>query len=818
MKGITFYNGEETKPVVEGLGRFKDSLFHDYLKRAINLVERHLAARHNVEDKTLVDIHDNNIVAFIGERGSGKTSCMYSLIKCLSDISNGEEENTKDIALDYIKKEKLSFLKSIDPSFFDINHNILEMVIGEMYSDVGKFIENEEINDAEQIQRLLKKFGETKRDMHYIGKDIFEKEPDQELEELQYLSSGVNLRETFKELIDSYLNWKKSKTLVISIDDIDLNTQQAYPMVEQIRKYLILPNVIILIAVKLDQLSNVIKQEMMKRFSKLIDSGGQAMGSSEISEMAERYLNKLLPIESRIYLPTPETYFDAALTIKEETEVKEKFTSVREAIPALIFRKCRYLFYNTKGTTSYIVPRNLRDLRLLIQMLMKMDDYVKVDNDKESPTYINKTQFKRYFFDTWLNSLDTDCQNVAKHLIEETEPALFNKRVIDLLKNLYDYSPNLEIKQKRGLLKEQESTDKENNSKSLVPSNIFNDIVNGKNIAYNVSLGDTFHILDYVERIETNENVLRLIFFIKSLYSIKLYEYYDELTARETQTSASDRPYRGEKLENIANYEKLVGGAFFCLNGDDILPTARESSVQNREIRLVNGNELFELIKEIEKQHDKGEPDDKVYSEDFLIRLKTVEFFMLTISRYVWSTNKELKESGIHKYRLQPQTYYDRKFDNSTKNLMFDALEPFFTMIDIQHAYGRFSEKIYTIAKNVPDSLYNKLKALEKNYDRSFLSMVCIRNSEILDDLFLKLRSARGSYRKGNDDIIIKDLYANIARYSIASYDKGNNSDNYYKITYPAFKILSDLFTDNKFVSYFNTIYKRKETTIKDNK
>lgn len=826
MKAVTFYNGEETKPVIEGIDRFNDSMFHDYLEHALKLVENQLSDDSHDESKSSNDNYDNNIISFLGERGSGKTSCMYSLMKCLKDIDSQRDINLQGIDTNKIKRAKLSFLKTIDPSFFDLNHNILEMVIGEMYSEIVRNIDKGIIKDEDQIQRLLKKFGEAKRDMHYIGKDIFDKEPDQELEELQYLSSGVNLRETFKNLIDSFLEWKGSGTLVISIDDIDLNTKQAYPMVEQIRKYLILPNVIVLIAVKLDQLSNVIKQEMMERFSKLLDSREQAIGLSEISEMAERYLNKLLPVESRIYLPTTETYFNAPLIIKVKNGKNPKFPSVREAVPSLIFQKCRYLFYNTKGTTSYIVPRNLRDFRLLIQMLMEMEDYVKTDNDKESPTFINKTQFKRYFFDTWLNTLDPDCRNVAKHLIEETEPAQFNKQVIDLLKDMYSNTQNSQIKQRKDIL-EKKANDKNvsDDSKTFTDADIFNDIIDEKNVSYNVSLGDTFYILDYIERIETNGDVKRLIFFIKSLYSIKLYEYYDDFITGEKSLEISNTPkspYRGERLENIPDYEKLIGGNFFLLSGDTILPATRSGrNNKEREIHLIDGNKLFTLLKNVESEYaqvpkdqtttnstDNSNTPQLIFTEEFKSKLRTVEFFMLTTLRYVWAVNKDLKESGIHKYRVQSDAYYDRAISDNTKNLQFDVLEPFFTLIDIEHAYGRFSKTIFSIAKDVEDSLYNRLIAEVPDDDRSYLSRNCIRNSEILDDLFLKLRSSRGNHRTGSSDAIIKDLYNDISKYGIASYDPGKDT-KYYKITFPSFKVLSKLFDDSVFVQNFNDIYNR---------
>lgn len=73
--------------------------------------------------------------------------------------------------------------------------------------------------------------------------------------------------------------------------------------------------------------------------------------------------------------------------------------SVRQMVPQLIFQKTRYLFYNSPSHVSFIVPRNLRDLRQLIKMLWNMPDYQeKIDDNlviKKAGSY-NQVIFKEY--------------------------------------------------------------------------------------------------------------------------------------------------------------------------------------------------------------------------------------------------------------------------------------------------------------------------------------------------------------------------------------------------------------------------------------
>ena len=120
---------------------------------------------------------------------------------------------------------------------------------------------------------------------------------------------------------------------------------------------------------------------------------------------------------------------------------------------------------------------------------------------------------------------------------------------------------------------------------------------------------------------------------------------------------------------------------------------------------------------------------------------------MLTVSRYIWTADKSIIESGIHQYRLQPKAYYDRKFDPGTESMMFDILAPFFTLADIKHSYDRFNNEIFGIAQQCADSLYNKLHQNVVDDGRSYLSRACLRNAEVIDDLFTKMQSQRGQYR-----------------------------------------------------------------------
>lgn len=788
---VLFKIGEENKPVIYGLQNYGHSIFKLQLDYFFSLVRRKMEQDDESSD-IFNDVYDNNIIAFIGERGAGKTSCMYSAINIMR-----EAQGENDWSLVYGQnrpKKKLKFMKTIDPSCFDRQHNILEMLVGEMYRETMRCAEDDSRrHDRDAFHRLIEQFQLTKRHLRFLSTDRPISHEDDELEELAYLSSGVDLRESMKALVDMFLAYMGGDILVIGVDDIDLNTAQAYSMVEQIRKYLILPRVMLLMAVKLEQLDCVIRLELAKEFKEIMRDGQAAMTDADLSEMVERYLNKLIPLQARIYLPKPTSIYNRKLVVQGTDGTQMMFDSVREAVPALIFAKCRYLFYNTKGETSLIVPRNLRDLRMLIRMLFLMSDYDKAKENGISKE--NKQQFRHYFFGSWLDDMSASYKAIAHELINETEPTLFNKKVLEQMQSLGKFDDVF-----------------------FEQAPVLSDILNHSNKAYNLSVGDTLYVLNQLENMETSTELRKLMFFIKSLYSIRLYEYYNEYPNRQDADNSPNKPYRGQSLENVSDYEKLIGGSLFLLEGDTLLP--KENGSVERELRNINGGKFMLQLNEVVKMYDGASDRPKLFGNvDFLTKLKVVEFFMLTISRYIWTSNKNLTERGIHKYRLQSKAYYDRAFDVGTKSMLFDVIAPFFTLIDVKHSYERFHDRIFEIASACPLSLYNLLKQNPEDDGRSFLSRSCIRNAEIIDDLFIKMQMRRGNYRESDNAKIMKAFYKNLASYKIYTYDKkqtgssslgdngGMSMEPYYKITFPEFEVFSNLFDNADFVEGFNAVF-----------
>ena len=782
MKSITFTIGEENKPKIEKYKDIENSIFKEQYNKALKSIAEHIENVKKENGNSITFEKFNNIFAFIGDRGSGKTSCMMSIAEMLEF---GEYKKNNIIVHDQEKpKQDTSFyvLDLIDPSFFDSEFNIIELIIGKMFSAFKDSLDKCNLNSASETiykkNELIKKFQEVQKDLQASQKKIFE--DGDNIESLLKLASNVNLKESINELICCYLKFLgKDEFLVIAIDDIDLNTKHADIMVEQIRRYFVLPNVIILMAANLSQLSNVLNRKHFKEYELLVDKN--IISSSDVEEMSERYLEKLIPTEHRIYLPEVENLYLSSLTIKDNYGNKDdKYTTVKEAVTSLIFTKTRYLFYHTKGVTNFIVPSNLRELRHLIFLLYKMEDNNDLKKKNPEEALYNKAIFKKYFFETWTeNNLDSKGQKIAKEIVNITDSSIFNKMVISLLYVNY----NIFI----------DSNDELKN------------IVDKSNIFYNISLGDVLAIVDYLDDTVLYFSDRKLLFFIRSLYSIKLYEYYDEITEENEKFEKLEKEsilLNDKRFVGLFNYDKIVGGNYINSSVKQLLPGGYDS-ILNIRFDIIKG-----LINKITGKNNNDDIDKLIDKIDDNVALNIVEFFALTISR---KFDSKALNSNIY-YRQSKEIYYDSDLSNLTKNITFDISSIFYNITRIKKAYDRINIDLFKKASKNNESLYNKILYLVKDKNiKSFqyntheeenkkinnrlLSWSMIRNIEILNSLLSEIEHDKLKNSGSGTGYIqkFKNFFSKVISFTAKSYDKEDGLP--YIINFEFYSVFKDFFS-----------------------
>lgn len=778
---IIFKVGDENRIVVEDLrGKAIDeSIFANQYRKALHVIDSYMA--HKVAyNKELNDCR-SNIFAFIGERGSGKTSCMTS-------IGNYLKSNDVDDAYPNLRNRCFITLQLIDPTFFnDDKESIVGHIVSQLLREFKRIREEKKISnetDASLEQQIVEHFQVVGLNIDCLNKGS--KIPPEDLEYLNQLSSAVDLKNNIRLLTEKILQYRgtNDSMFVILIDDIDMNRKGVSRIVEDIRKYLSNEYMFIMVAVHLNQLTLVEKQEYLSQYKTLLEH--EQKESIRIDEMTEKFLDKFLPQAHRILMPEGGYYLDAALRIEDNGIMQPPYVSVRQGVCEMIFAKTRYLFYNSNDNASRIIPRNLRDLRHLIGLLYNMADYNEGEAKQgDASGLYNKDLFKEYLFGTWCREhLKEKMRRDVISLLGIADMTQFNSRVIEILReNFDDLHPLSE-------------------GAGPVPTEILSGILAVSNKNFNYSAGDSLNLIYLLEGTTYNDELLNLLFILKSLYSIKTYEFYDERTINKDKKETDQELLLDDRVAkyDLSNYEKLVAGGFVNPSFYDLIP--KEDSKISRQARGINLKKLNELITKCVEHWDETPAES----------IQLAEFFILTTSRPLDTKHKGGKADFVEPdYRKRQEPYYAQAFTTTMTSACFDANAFMYNMIRMEKCFERFPrgkeffEKIDAErdAEQIK-SMWGRLKVetlkrdgtaieLTKFSYRRWLSWASIRNVEILQQLLNVLSFVRSENRNtSNNREVLMNYYKEIAKYAICNYDKKEDG-KFFEIDYKFTAIMADV-------------------------
>lgn len=683
--------------------------------------------------------YNNNIFAFIGDRGSGKTSCMITV----ADFLIRKKEVLTNQEYPRIDKVNFATIDLIDPTYFDNAHNLISLFLAKLYKSFHEKTEEYEFDVRHHYDKaglsentrnlFLDRFRRTQENLYHVM-DIIKYDNNQDLLEfVDGLSASVNLKENIKELVDLYLEYIgiKDAVLILRIDDVDINEKQAGKMVEAMRKYFIQPNILVLLSLKLKQLEDI-KFLELREFYKDVKS----FSDEDLRDMVDKYVVKLIPRSHRILMPQHDNYHGTALEVEyynlyeRDTEGNKKlktlrFSSVRQAVPQLIFWKARYLFYNSIVRESYIVPENLRELRQLIKLMVTLPDYRLIEVDEKQneiikeTNAINKVIFKNYFFETWVsNNLPADLRVDALRLVNEGTDLNINALVLNIL-NRYN-------------------TSKDNNQKTYIESE--------------PTFGEVLAEIHKIEKKVSLPADKKFLFFIKSLYSIKLYEAYDVLTEDSsvaTQHGAEEIFIEGKDIQVPQSYQQLTRGSLFSAKD--------ELGHLSFEIELPKLNTLVSTC--LDYYASRPQREDAAFAS--------------------WVTEMQIKCQWIELLRLCIDFSNDPKFDIGLLfgNLpfMFSNENPYTDLARGEELYQMINDKergFKTLRDEFIESTISKrLNNEEGKFDTHRWQSFCtIRNVEVLEGLLAKTK--RGEYTEGDQYANLTEFFKNAVDFEVKSYDR----------------------------------------------
>lgn len=408
------------KAKIEQYCDFEKSLFKDQYNNAAMLVQEILDASHNQyvsNSRVKTEEPSCNIISFIGERGKGKTSAMRSFCGFLKDFHRlmDDKENVMCSSLNnYSKKINFTVLDCIDATFLESKDKIVDIILGRLWDTMGE--NHLQYNDkVEVVSREIKKHcSDIYKSLH-----TDESEEGMDIYDLSEVNRIVTLKAEFKELIDKYNHFMVEQNdsnyhtvrncLVIPIDDIDMNVKYCYDMLEMLRKFFMVPNVVILLTINYHLLESACQNYYLNNIvsSKDVEEEIRKLQVDKALSLSREYLEKIIPTGRKIYMP--DLYRKDGLLannimvlINKNRNGDEENISIQDYI---LFCIRRYFLISEDVLHRYhfLLPSTLRKLSNYVKEFEYLKKLVHEDN-KNDFLLLEKYEYNsRWFYNDIVN-------------------------------------------------------------------------------------------------------------------------------------------------------------------------------------------------------------------------------------------------------------------------------------------------------------------------------------------------------------------------------------------------------------------------------
>lgn len=412
-------NEENSKMIIE-VGHAKGIVYEEYtgFEKSIfkNVYARAKALTKQIIDRNeelqALNGHGNdfrnkeqveNTIAFLGGRGTGKTSAMLSFMEGLKD-----HYKAHDVIEDDNKKYNFISLEWIDASFLEDNEDIFVMILAKMFGELLKYhdkigmdrdraVEYDFRNLYQQFEKIYRRISNLKRKDEVYNEEL-------PVDFLKDLSRSTEVRSDFRELVRAFVRFvvevegikeKSNNTyVVIAVDDIDLNIKRGYDILETIHKYLMVPGVIVLVALNYEEMMLCCEKHYIENYGldmpqKVVeDIGVRAI------EMSEQYLEKVLPPYMRLYMPSLQKrdfqFRNPKIRVqgeKEDGKTDPTEMEIKEYMFDLIYKRTGVLFDAVGKKRHFMEPSTLRNLNAIYEIYNEMSLLPKFEDENYLKIY-----------------------------------------------------------------------------------------------------------------------------------------------------------------------------------------------------------------------------------------------------------------------------------------------------------------------------------------------------------------------------------------------------------------------------------------------
>lgn len=300
---------------------------------AVNLVVNQInrIGKDKTSEKHVINrVH--NTISIFGDRGTGKTSFIRSLFDEIEKRCNGKDE--------------VMILGLIDPTLMEEKAHIFLLIISLINDRVNKVIEEGTCEPGGEAykQRMdwnacVKKLAKGLPSLDKVGNDYNNTSwQDDEFimrKGLDDIMAAYQLEENFHKMVDMALKILGKKAFVVAFDDIDINMEKGWRVLETIRKYLTTPKIISLLSGNMYLYNLNVRGQQWEQFGTRLLSKERRDYHTLVNQLENQYMLKVFKAENRLHLYS--LFYSIRLhnmeyqvkgAVKNETKIIEAYKQV----------------------------------------------------------------------------------------------------------------------------------------------------------------------------------------------------------------------------------------------------------------------------------------------------------------------------------------------------------------------------------------------------------------------------------------------------------------------------------------------------------
>lgn len=436
---------------------FDASIFSDVYLQAVRLVARIIsgnnAQKAGKQDRDYsIDEQFNNIIAFLGGRGMGKSSAMLSFALFLKgyDPASAGKYEIKPEGISHPVRPKFFVLPRIDAAVLGSGQNVIDVILAKMWDEFEQEMKRHNGRDAyedhvkedfRKVQKIYTDYRqsfEEHRNRNYTS-----------VRELHDLAAGLNLKKAIITLVEDFLQYmpqvangkENEQFLVISLDDMDMTMGDSFEILEQVRMFLMIPKVIVLLTADLQKMLMSCKYHT---YSKLTADISAIEGRDKLfcRNEVNNHIGKILPTNMRIYMPG----FNSLGQVDYKIDISgfanklygnvlydEKEFDEKGLILAFVVKYSGMMIDMREDRKHYLQKDSLRNI---VNNLRTLKDLLEEDPQQQFDL------FYRWYLaelETFSESFEAENMRIAKNILSCNGAALINV-VMDELGMIYGIS------------------------------------------------------------------------------------------------------------------------------------------------------------------------------------------------------------------------------------------------------------------------------------------------------------------------------------------------------------------------------------------